>query len=68
MWGTSPRLPPSTIEQRWLTIDGGAGTSIYRFDGNLAALGFLRHDVSNLAYAIPNLKTGAVIGVGGLCS
>ena len=65
MWGTSPRLRASTIEQRWLTIDGGAGTSIYRFDGNLARLGFLRHDVSNLAYAIPNLKTGAVIGVGG---
>jgi hypothetical protein len=65
MWGPSPRLPPSTIEQRSLTIDGGAGTSIYRFDGNLASLGFLRHDVTNLAYAIPNLKTGAVIGVGG---
>ena len=61
----SPRLPHSTIEQRSLTIDGGAGTSIYRFDGNLASLGFLRHDVSNLAYAIPNLKIGAVIGVGG---
>jgi hypothetical protein len=65
MCGPSPHLPPSTIEQRWLTIDGGAGTSIYRFDGNLAIVGFLRHDVSNLAYAIPNLKTGAVIGVGG---
>jgi hypothetical protein len=65
MWGPSPRLPRSTIEQRSLTIDGGAGTSIYRFDGNLASLGFLRHDVSNLAYALPNLKTGAVIGVGG---
>ena len=65
MWGASPRYSPSTIEQRWLTIDGNAGTSIYRFDGDLASLGFLRHDVSNLAYAIPNLKTGAVIGVGG---
>lgn len=65
MWGPSPRLPHSTIEQRSLTIDGGAGTSIYRFDGDLASLGFLRHDVSNLAYAIPNLKIGAVIGVGG---
>ena len=64
-WGLSPRSPPSTIEQRWLTIDGSAGTSIYRFDGNLASLEFLRHDVSNLAYAIPNLQTGAVIGVGG---
>jgi hypothetical protein len=28
-------------------------------------LEFLRHDVTNLAYAIPNLNTGAVIGVGG---
>src|SRR5262249_36097385 len=65
MWGPSPRLPSSTIEQRSLMIDGGAGTSIYRFDGNLASLGFLHHDVTNLAYAIPNLKTGAVIGVGG---
>ena len=64
-WGLSPRSPPSTIEQRWLTIDGSAGTSIYRFDGNLASLEFLRHDVTNLAYAIPNLQTGAVIGVGG---
>src|SRR5438552_761869 len=65
MWGPSPRLPRSTIEHRALNIDGGAGTSIYRFDGNLASLEFLRYDVSNLAYAIPNLKTGAVIGVGG---
>jgi spermidine synthase len=65
MWGPSPRFPVPTVEQRWLTIDGSAGTGIYRFDGNLASLDFLRHDVSNLAYAIPDLKTGAVIGVGG---
>jgi spermidine synthase len=26
---------------------------------------FLRYDVTNLGYAIPDLKTGAVIGVGG---
>jgi spermidine synthase len=64
LWGPSPRWPRSTIEQRWLTIDGGAGTSMYRFDGNLESLGFLRYDVTNLAYAAPGLKTGAVIGVG----
>ena len=28
-------------------------------------LDFLRYDVSNLVYAVPNLTTGAVIGVGG---
>src|ERR1700733_11152340 len=65
MFGASPRMPASTIEQRALNIDGGAGTALYRFDGNLKGLGFLRYDVTNLAYAIPNLKTGAVIGVGG---
>ena len=65
MFGASPRMPDFIIEQRALNIDGGAGTALYRFDGNLESLGFLRYDVTNLAYAIPNLKTGAVIGVGG---
>jgi hypothetical protein len=58
MFGASPRLPPSTIEQRALNIDGGAGTAVYRFDGNLESLGFLRYDVTNLAFAIPDLKNG----------
>jgi hypothetical protein len=65
MFGVSPHLPHSTIEQRALNIDGGAGTALYRFNGNLESLGFLRYDVTNLAYAMPKLKTGAVIGVGG---
>src|SRR5262249_31652502 len=65
MWGPSPRFPVPRVEQRWLTIDGSAGTSIYRFVGDLARLDFLREDVSNLAYAIPGLQTGAVLGVGG---
>jgi SAM-dependent methyltransferase len=65
MFGASPHLPRSTIEQRALKIDGGAGTAVYRFDGKLESVGFLRYDVTNLAYAIPNLETGAVIGVGG---
>jgi hypothetical protein len=65
LFGASPHLPRSDVEQRSLLIDGGAGTAMYRFDGNLESLGFLRYDVTNLAYAVPNLKTGAVIGVGG---
>jgi uncharacterized membrane protein YhdT len=65
MWAASSHMPASTIEQRWLTIDGSAGTCMYRFDGNLETVGFLRYDLSNLAYAIPGMKTGAVIGVGG---
>ena len=39
MFGASPRMPDSTIEQRALNIDGGAGTALYRFDGNLESSG-----------------------------
>ena len=65
LWGRSSQLPPQEIEQRWMNIDGAAGTAVYRFSGNLDELSFLRYDVTNLAYAVPGLKTGAVIGVGG---
>jgi hypothetical protein len=65
LWGPSPRMPEHRIEQKWMTLDGSAGTSMYRFNGNLEDLAFLRYDVTNLAYALPGLKTGAVIGVGG---
>ena len=46
-------------------IDGGAGTAVYRFSGDLQDVSFLHFDVTNLAYAVPGLQTGAVIGVGG---
>ncbi|MFL5323357.1 MAG: hypothetical protein ACJ8A4_03815 [Microvirga sp.] len=65
LWGRSSQLPPQEIEQRWMTIDGLAGTAVYRFTGKLDELSFLRYDVTNLAYAVPGLKTAAVIGVGG---
>lgn len=65
LWGPSPRMPNYRVEQRWMTIDGDAGTGMYRFDGDLEDLSFLRYDVTNLVYAMPGLETGAVIGVGG---
>ena len=39
MFGASPRMPDFTIEQRALNIDGGAGTALYHFDGNLESSG-----------------------------
>ena len=42
MWGPSAFLPPSKVAQMNLTIDGLAGTAMYKFDGDLAKLGFLR--------------------------
>ena len=65
LWGASPRFASNPIEQRSMNIDGAAGTAVYRFAGDLNEVDFLRYDVTNLAYAIPGLQTGAVIGVGG---
>ena len=65
MWGPSPFLPPFKVAQMYLTIDGSAGTAMYQFDGDLAKLGFLRYDVTTLAYSIRNQGRSAVIGVGG---
>lgn len=65
LWGPSSRFVPGQIEQRWMNIDGGAGTAVYRFSGALDDVAFLRYDVTNLAYAVPGLRAGAVIGVGG---
>lgn len=65
LWGPSPRHDPQPVEQRFMNIDGGAGTAVYRFSGGLSEVAFLRDDVTNLAYVLPNLRAGAVIGVGG---
>lgn len=56
-WGVSPKFQAGRlVDQRWLNIDAGAATVITKFDGNLEALDYLRHDVSALAhYLRPNL-------------
>jgi predicted membrane-bound spermidine synthase len=67
MWGPSPRM----FEKRWvvdqvdLFIDGDAGTTAYRFDGNFANVEFLKYDVTNLGYFLPGRERGVVVGVGG---
>jgi SAM-dependent methyltransferase len=65
MWGASASLPNVTISQRVMNIDGSAGTTMYRFDGDLATVGFLKYDVTNLGYVIRHSGRSAVIGVGG---
>src|SRR5215212_7107116 len=65
LWGASPHFASHPIEQRYMNIDGAAGTAVYRFAGDLNEVDFLRYDVTNLAYATPGLRTGAVVGVGG---
>jgi hypothetical protein len=67
MWGASPRFEPAQwpIEQRTLNIDGDAATATYRIGGDAGRAGFLRYDVTNLAYFLPNLRRAGIIGVGG---
>src|SRR5918999_2872196 len=67
MWGPSPKM----FEKRWLAeqvdlfIDGDAGTTAYRFDGNFENVGFLKYDITNLAYFLPGREHGVVVGAGG---
>ena len=67
LWGPSKayagQLPK--IRQRIFQIDGGAGTVSYRTRGDLNKAEFLKYDVTSLAYYLPGLEKGAVIGVGG---
>ncbi len=65
LWGPSPITPAATVPERALNIDGSAATTMYRFDGDLSKLGFLRYDITNLAYSIRHQGRSAVIGVGG---
>lgn len=67
MWDPSPRLSVEDwlIEQRKLVIDGSAGTTSYRIEGDVEKAGFLRYDITNLAYFLPGRRSAAIIGVGG---
>jgi len=53
------------IEQRYIDIDADAGTTAYHFTGDLKEVEFLKYDVTNFAYHLPNRNRAVVIGVGG---
>ena len=67
MWGPSKKLTSENVvvEQRAMNIDGDAGTTAIRFTGRIEDVDFLKYDVTNLAYFLPERKRAAVIGVGG---
>ena len=66
MWGPSPKMFDNkwSVYQTELNIDGDAATYAYRFTGNLDEVAFLRYDVTNLAYFLPDRERVLVIGVG----
>lgn len=66
LWGPSPLYYNKNwlIEQSSLNIDGNAGTVAYGIGGDLSKVDFLKYDVANLAYYLPNRQSAAIIGVG----
>ena len=67
MWGPSPKFNKNRWEmsQKELLIDGDATTFFYHHEGQLDKLGFLKEDVTSLAYWLPERESVAVIGSGG---
>ena len=65
LWGPSPTTPVYQLERRYTDIDGSASSAMYRFDGDLSKLEFLKYDITNVAYSIRRNGRAAVIGVGG---
>ena len=66
LWGPSPAFTglDNEIGERYLHIDGLAGTPSYEVRGDLKKAQFLKYDVTNLVYYLPGLEKTAVIGVG----
>ncbi len=67
IWGPSPtmRRQDWILPQSYLNIDGDAGTAAYGVAGDLERAAFLKYDVTNLAYYLPDRVRAAIIGVGG---
>ncbi|MEQ9640331.1 MAG: hypothetical protein RIM84_09955 [Alphaproteobacteria bacterium] len=67
MWGPSPTFDAAawTVAASDLNIDGAAGTAAYGIAGDLSRAGFLKSDITNLAYYLPERRHAAIIGVGG---
>lgn len=65
LWSASRTLDWNLpVPSRGLNIDGFAGTTMPRFNGDLKSVSYLGYDVTNLAYYIRNRGKSAVVGVG----
>jgi hypothetical protein len=53
------------VRQLYLNIDATAGTPLTHFDGDLAKLAHLKHDVTNVAHYLKPDGDVLVVGVGG---
>jgi hypothetical protein len=67
MWGAAAGFVSDQwrIEQRYLNIDGDAGSIYFGVRGDVTKADFLKYDITNLAYYLPGQHRAAIIGVGG---
>jgi hypothetical protein len=67
MLGPSPHFDGEAwvLNERLVNIDGDAATVAYEVRGDLDKAGFLRFDVTNIAYYMPRRASAAIVGVGG---
>ncbi len=63
-WGRGT-CPAEEVRQRWITIDGDAGTALYRADPDIASMRFLACDVTAAVHQLRPRGSMAIIGVGG---
>jgi hypothetical protein len=64
-WGMSSRYKGDPVHQLMLRIDGGAGTPLMEFNGDLGKLEYLKYDIINLAQYLRTGGNTAAIGAGG---
>jgi spermidine synthase len=60
-----PQTPPISSEVVYIDIDNDAATGIYRFQGDLKDVDFLRYEVNSLGARLRAGGSAAIIGVGG---
>lgn len=65
-WGLDPAFGIGRIcEHYWVSIDNHSGTPLYKFDGDLRKVDFLKYDVSNIVHSIRPTGDVFIIGMGG---
>lgn len=64
-WGLSDRFRGYNPKQYMLIIDGGAGTPITEFDGDLKKIEHVKYDVTSIAYFLKEKAKVLIIGPGG---
>jgi len=60
-----PQTPPKSSEVVYVDIDNDAATPIFRFQGDLKDVDFLRYEVNSMGARLRAGGSAAIIGVGG---